>query len=57
MQLFRTVVLQASPHDKYVHLSSALIHPCAQSAADSKLGPLYEEMARNLIDPLVKSNR
>ena len=46
MECFRTVLLVASPQDRYVTLSSAMAHTCAQADSDRKLGPVYQEMVR-----------
>eukprot|EP00041_Stephanoeca_diplocostata_P036338 m.1321012 g.1321012 ORF g.1321012 m.1321012 type:complete len:912 (-) comp24846_c0_seq26:1518-4253(-) len=52
LTLFQHVVLIASPQDKYVTLSSALLHATPQTTTDPKLGPIYEEMLQNLLTPL-----
>eukprot|EP00036_Acanthoecidae_sp_10tr_P001733 CAMPEP_0182933280 /NCGR_PEP_ID=MMETSP0105_2-20130417/33525_1 /TAXON_ID=81532 ORGANISM="Acanthoeca-like sp., Strain 10tr" /NCGR_SAMPLE_ID=MMETSP0105_2 /ASSEMBLY_ACC=CAM_ASM_000205 /LENGTH=189 /DNA_ID=CAMNT_0025071987 /DNA_START=31 /DNA_END=597 /DNA_ORIENTATION=- len=52
LELFRNVVLVASPQDKYVNIASALLHTCPQSAADRKYGTAFDEVVRNILKPL-----
>eukprot|EP00040_Diaphanoeca_grandis_P028604 m.166000 g.166000 ORF g.166000 m.166000 type:complete len:840 (+) comp31409_c0_seq1:240-2759(+) len=55
--LFQNVILQASPQDKYANMSSSMIHSCPQAASDTRFGEVYEEMVKNLSQPLQDCER
>eukprot|EP00039_Didymoeca_costata_P011580 m.163533 g.163533 ORF g.163533 m.163533 type:complete len:757 (+) comp15219_c0_seq17:272-2542(+) len=55
LEQFKKVVFVASPQDKYVSISSALVQSCSEAQADLDIGPVYQKMAQNIISPLVKN--
>ncbi|KAJ8403073.1 hypothetical protein AAFF_G00359890 [Aldrovandia affinis] len=53
LQFFKNVVLVASPQDRYVPFHSARIEMCRTALKDRTTGPVYTEMIKNLLQPLV----
>uniref|UniRef100_A0A3Q3EGQ8 Family with sequence similarity 135 member B n=1 Tax=Labrus bergylta TaxID=56723 RepID=A0A3Q3EGQ8_9LABR len=55
LQFFKNVVLVASPQDRYVPFHSARIEMCKTAIKDRTTGPVYTEMIKNLLQPLVEA--
>ncbi|KAM8841677.1 protein FAM135B isoform 2-T2 [Spinachia spinachia] len=55
LQFFKNVVLVASPQDRYVPFHSARIEMCKTALKDRATGPVYSEMIKNLLQPLVEA--
>ncbi|XP_060915521.1 protein FAM135B [Labrus mixtus] len=55
LQFFKNVVLVASPQDRYVPFHSARIEMCKTAIRDRTTGPVYTEMIKNLLQPLVEA--
>jgi hypothetical protein len=51
-ELFKHVLLVSSPQDKYIPISSALLHTCHKAESERSHGPIYQEMVANLLRPL-----
>ncbi|XP_076862192.1 protein FAM135B isoform X2 [Brachyhypopomus gauderio] len=55
LQYFKSVVLVASPQDRYVPFHSARIEMCRTALKDRTTGPVYTEMINNLLQPLLSA--
>ncbi|KAL6100185.1 fam135b [Pungitius sinensis] len=55
LQFFKNVVLVASPQDRYVPFHSARIEMCKTALKDRTTGPVYTEMIKNLLRPLMEA--
>lgn len=46
---FKHVLLVSSPQDRYVPISSALLHSCHKAESERGMSLVYKEMVQNLL--------